>query len=191
LIPAFNTGGIIPPHLGDPTQGDRSPYLTDSVELVQNLGFSAERRTILRGLLEYRKMLYDHSFTVGYQLINGSFVENCEYIRGRAPGDVDVFSVLDWPQKYLNDVDLFQKEAVPFLSSEAMGPQNKAKFKVDPYLVIQPGMSLRDYFQAFSHFVLLFSHQKGTDIWKGALSMALDPIADVQAHQVLQALEQA
>lgn len=192
MIPAFNSAGIIPPYLSHPGRGDRSPYQSDIVEISHRFGFSPERRAILRGLIGYRAALAAGGFTAGFQLIDGSFSEDCERLRGRPPGDIDVLSYLDLPPHYAADPNAFAVHGLPFLINEMMGGNPKRLFSVDAYLVVNPpGMSLRDFFHIFSHFTLLFSHQKSTEVWKGAVSIPLDPAQDATALDVLLALELA
>ena len=54
-----------------------------------------------------------------------------------------------------------------------------------------PGMSLREFFHIFAHFTLLFSHQKQTEVWKGAISVPLNADDDATALLVLDELEPA
>tara|TARA_R110002124_G_scaffold26251_1_gene94348 strand:+ start:1026 stop:1610 length:585 start_codon:yes stop_codon:yes gene_type:complete len=192
LIPAFNSAGLIPPYLTAAGSGDRSPYESDIVELVRRFGFSADRRRILRGLIGYRTALAAGGFTQGFQLIDGSFSEDCEGLRRRSPSDIDVLSYLEMPIRYANDLDAYRNEGVTFLMTQMMGRAPKEAFDVDAYLVVNPpGMSLREFFHIFAHFTLLFSHQKQTDVWKGSISIPLDALADVMALNVLDELEQA
>ncbi|WP_226635284.1 DUF6932 family protein [Brevundimonas poindexterae] len=192
MIPAFNSAGIIPPYLTAAGHGDRSPYESTIVELVERFGFSPERRRILRGLIGYRAALAAGGFAEGYQLIDGSFVEDCEALRNRPPGDVDVLSYLAMPAHYSNDINAYQNEGIPFLVNEMLGHAAKQNYSVDAYLAVNPpGMSLSEFFHIFSHFTLLFSHQKQTDVWKGAISIPFDLLADTAAMARLDEMEQA
>lgn len=63
-IPAWNTQGVLPPvDVADPTSPLRSPYVVPLSEAVQRFGTSAERLTILEGLLEYRAALHAAGLT--------------------------------------------------------------------------------------------------------------------------------
>ncbi len=175
MIPAFNSAGLIPPYLSLPGSGDRSPYESNIQELVRRFGFSPERRSILRGLIGYRSALAAGGFTQGFQLIDGSFSEDCEGLRHRPPNDIDILSYLEMPAHYANDLDAYRNVGVQFLMTEMMGRHPKEAFSVDAYLVVNPpGMSLREFFHIFAHFTLLFSHQKQTEVWKGAVSVPLN-----------------
>ena len=57
MIPEFDIHGVIPPvRLGDEGHSlERSPYPTDMLTICQRFGTTAERRVILRGLLDLRK----------------------------------------------------------------------------------------------------------------------------------------
>ena len=52
-------------------------------------------------------------------------------------------------------------------------------------------MSLREFFHIFAHFTLLFSHQKQTDVWKGAVSVPLSQAQDLLALAALDELDLA
>jgi hypothetical protein len=92
VIPAFGQSDVLPPFIGaDATvRAQCSPYVTTCTEIVRRFGISRERLVILRGLLDYRAALSSIGIVHGFQWIDGSFVEDCETIRQRPPGDVDV-----------------------------------------------------------------------------------------------------
>jgi hypothetical protein len=60
-----------------------SPYVTDLCTVVNTLGTTAERRALISGLLDYREALRAVGVTSGFQLLDGSFTEECEKLRGR------------------------------------------------------------------------------------------------------------
>src|SRR5882762_8182317 len=94
-IPDWNASGVLPPYLGSPTIASHvSPYPTTAKELCAKLGFSADRRIILRGWLKLRDLLRTLGHDSGFQWVNGSFMEDSENRRGRPPGDIDVVSFL-------------------------------------------------------------------------------------------------
>jgi len=95
LIPIHNHDGVLPPFTpgGSPTElGDMSPYRVDLLEVVQKFGITEERREILGGLLAYRNALRSVGISSGFQWIDGSFVEDCERVRGRPPKDIDIIT---------------------------------------------------------------------------------------------------
>ena len=105
------------------------------MELVRHFGFSPERRRILRGLIAYRTALAAGGFTQGFQLIDGSFSEDCEGLRNRPPSDIDILSYLEMPADYAADLDAYRNVGVQFLMTEMMGRPAKETFAVDAYLV--------------------------------------------------------
>lgn len=74
-----------------------SPHTTTMSGFINQFGQSAPRRNILRRLLEYRKLLRDIGITTGFQMFDGSFLEDCERLRSRPPSDLDVVSFSHLP----------------------------------------------------------------------------------------------
>lgn len=188
-IPAFSAQGVLPPFFGnDPTTDERSPYVATMAELVSQLAGTAERRTILKGLLAYRAMLYSHGYVAGLQFLNGSFMENVEQTRNSPPGDIDVCSFLVRPVKYLANPSAWATEGFPIWRDEiADFAKNKTQYKVDSYAVAvdEPWPLM---IQAATYWYSVFSHQRGTFQWKGFLSVMLDPDADPSALGQLDAV---
>ena len=67
-----------------------SPYVVTISDVIRRYATSAERIEILVGLLKFRADLRTAGFIDGFQWFDGSFVENIEETRGRAPADIDV-----------------------------------------------------------------------------------------------------
>ncbi len=60
------------------------PYETRLVRTASSLAKSKERKEILRGLINYRQRLAAIGFTIGFQWLSGSFMEDIEVLEGRA-----------------------------------------------------------------------------------------------------------
>ena len=74
-IPSYDLRGYLPPYIGlDGRTPDRSPYRSSMTEVVAQLGTTSERKKLLKGLLEYRELLFKLEYVQGLQLVNGSFV---------------------------------------------------------------------------------------------------------------------
>ena len=167
MIPAFNISNVLPPFCGDdPTSSSNvSPYEVSMSDLVNRFGTTPQRIEILKGLIKYRARLAELNITSGFQLIDGSFVENCEALRGRAPSDVDIVTFAYRPEGQLqnivqNNLDIFDPN------------QSKITFKCDAYFVDlnkAPDLIATDSFYWFG----LFSHQRATSLWKGMLKIPL------------------
>ena len=173
LFPPFNLSGVIPPFKSEPTDPDGSPYQTDLCTLVEQLGTSEERRRILNGLLEYRAALRTLGVTAGFQLIDGSFTEDCERQHGRPPSDIDLVTYAYLPVPP-SGVAGFQA-AYPNLFQSRL---SKHWFHCDAYFVDlskSAELLLDDTFYWYG----LFSHQKVTATWKGILRIPL--MADDEA----------
>ena len=188
-LPSFDLRGLLPPFVGaDATTPDRSPYWTTIQELAAAFGTTPHRRQLLRNLIAYRALLADDGYVSGIQFIDGSFVENVEMFARRAPSDIDVFSVLNVPAKYLADPLAWTSSGLPFWQLEiADRDHNKRRFNLDTYALLfeeaqaQP-MKLIDN---IIYWYGLFSHQRDTLAWKGFAGLSLDPIGDRAALAAL------
>ncbi len=171
MIPAFNHSHVLPPFVGDQlSHAESSPYPVTAGELVSRFAVSPERRTILRGLLDYRAALRGLGFSGGFQWLDGSFVENVEAARGRPPADIDLVTFVYAPsglspiqtrQMMDDNAELFVKERC------------KARFRCDT-MVINLGKTPERLVQDVRYWYGLFSHRRGDHIWKGMLHLPMD-----------------
>ena len=93
----WTADGLLPGN--DPAGGvseKRSPYVIALPNFVSRFGHSGKRRELLDGFLRYRALLKQAGLDVGFQWVNGSFVEDVERVRGRPPADVDVVSFIQF-----------------------------------------------------------------------------------------------
>jgi hypothetical protein len=126
-IPAWNALGVLPPIDPDlPTSPDRSPYPVSLKDVVMRFSTSPERQAVLKGFLAYRAELHRLGLTVGFQWLDGSFLEDVETIERRAPSDIDVVSFFHTPPEFDLNVDDEQ------LFDQAVA---KGRFRVDAYFV--------------------------------------------------------
>lgn len=188
-LPSFDLRGLLPPFVGaDATTPDRSPDWVTMPELVGTFATTPHRRQLLRNLIAYRALLAQEGYVGGIQFIDGSFVENVEALANRNPSDIDVFSVLNAPPKYLTDAAAWQATGLPFWQTEVINRDlNKQRFSLDTYAVLfeerqaQPMNLIGDIIYWYG----LFSHQRDTFAWKGFAGLALDPAADQAALSAL------
>lgn len=175
--------GALPPFVGeDPTQrGQCSPYRAQLSELRTAFGHSADREALLKGLLEYRAALRGIGIAQGFQLIDGSFTEDCETVRGRAPGDIDLVTFANLPVSRF-DTLAFMMSNEPLFDPE----QTKSKFRCDAYFV-DLGKASHLLVADTTYWFGLFSHQRTTALWKGLVQVPLQSDDD----SVRQALEAA
>ena len=100
MIPDWNSQGVLPPIRpgagGDSTE--RAPYRVSLQQLVERFAISPARAATLRGFLDYRAALHAAGVIVGFQWVDGSFVENIEALEGRQPNDVDVMTFYTVPE---------------------------------------------------------------------------------------------
>lgn len=184
-LPSFDMRGLLPPFVGsDATTPDRSPYWVTMPELVVAFGTTPRRRQLLRNLIAYRALLAQEGYVGGIQFIDGSFVENVEALANRDPSDIDVFSILNAPVRYLTDPAAWQAAGLPFWQAEVVNRDlNKQRFSLDTYGVLfeerqaQPMNLVSDLIYWYG----LFSHQRDTFAWKGFAGLVLDAAADQAA----------
>jgi hypothetical protein len=183
MIPAFGPSGVLPPFVGnDPAdRAHVSPYLASMTEVVSRFATSAERVAILRGLLDYRDALSGAGIFIGFQWLDGSFVENCEAVRGRAPNDIDVVTFAYRPPAAANDGEWrdFVSTNIHLFDWE----QTKANFRCDAYYIDlgkPPHLIVADT----AYFNGLFSHQRNTSQWKGIVEVCLQA-DDAAARQLM------
>lgn len=171
MIPNHNHAGVLPPFLpgASPHElGAMAPYRVSLLDMAQKFATSAERLEILKGLVAYRDELRRIGIRGGFQWIDGSFVEDCERVRGRSPQDVDLITFSGRPQAYL-DTDQWRQ----FIHSrpDLFNPEDSKKsFSCDAYFVdltIHPIHIVNQTRYWFG----LFSHQRDTFLWKGMLEI--------------------
>lgn len=171
MIPAFELSGVLPPFIGDSptTPANQAPYKVKLAEFVKHFATSDERIEILKGLLKYRIALKSKDIISGFQWIDGSFVENVEMIRGRAPNDVDLVTFAERPIG-MNDSDW---RGFSISNRDLFSTANlKTKYKCDAYYV-DLAMSPKLLVSQTAYWFGLFSHQRETSLWKGMLQVDL------------------
>lgn len=170
MLPEFNASGVLPPFVGEDPGMDSnlaSPYETSMSNFVQRFGTSPERIDILRKLLAYRESLRGIGITTGFQMFDGSFIEDCERLRKRPPSDMDVvtFSHLPVPPHQVkdfieNNIGLFDPNSV------------KATYRCDSFFV-DLTRDARYVVAETMYWYGLFSHQRDTFMWKGLVKVPL------------------
>jgi len=153
-------------------------------ELAGAFGTTPHRRTLLRNLIAYRALLAQEGYVGGVQFIDGSFVENVEVLANRNPTDIDVFSILSVPHKYLADPAAWQSTGLPFWQAEVIDRnRNKQRFCLDTFAVLFEEIQAQpiNYVNQIIYWYGLFSHQRDTFAWKGFAGLALDPTGDQAA----------
>jgi hypothetical protein len=181
LFPGFNPSGVIPPYLVDPRDPNGSPYRTDLCTLVRQLGTTPHRQQLLSQFLDYREALRQVGITSGFQLVDGSFTENCEVIRGLPPSDIDLVTYAHVPvSPHL--VTSFMHAHIALFDPA----QTKAVYHCDAYFVDLAKSSELVVDDTF-YWYGLFSHQKVSANWKGMLRIPL-MWDDVAARAALAAL---
>lgn len=179
MIPSFGSGDVLPPFVGQSAVGyPRSPYEATIETFVDHFCTSAARANVLRGLLDYRQALRDAGFAVGFQWLDGSFVENCELVRGRAPDDIDVVSFLEGPSGGLDTC--IARYGMTLLNSD----WTKATYRCDSYIVDLDGEPSSVALLS-AYWIGVFSHQRDTFRWKGLVQVRFDE-SDSTARDLLE-----
>lgn len=184
MIPPFDHNNVLPPYQGgDPTiRGCLSPYKSDIVEFCQHFAKTPERIAILKGFVCFRLECLKFGIQCGYQWIDGSFVENVEVARSRAPHDIDVvtmFALSDVSMQVViaNNFPAFVK---PSLS--------KMLYNVDHYPCLVNDTPFGTI-ESVKYWNQLFGHNR-EGIWKGMVELPLynNDVMDMQALDYLNSL---
>jgi hypothetical protein len=172
MIPAFDHNHVLPPTLDSMVDGTMSsPYLCQTDELVERFGTSAPRQQILSDYLAYRQLLVELGLVAGFQWIGGSFTENVEVSRNRAPKDLDVVTVF-WG---IDNPAIF-RDIINQLSTKT--------YKLDAFFVDMSSDS-EGVADDLAYWINLFSHTR-SKVWKGLLKIPLNtPKLDAIARDTL------
>jgi hypothetical protein len=155
-------------------------------ELVVRFATSPERTAILKGFMGLRRAIRGIGFCEGFQWIDGSFVEACESVKARPPGDVDVVSVLRRPIVHAGDETWlnFVEQYGDTLLDQA---HCKATYLCDAYY-IDLDIPPRIVAEQIAYWFGLFSHQRETFRWKGLVQVDLQ-CDDEEAMRTLSDIE--
>lgn len=170
-IPPFNVDGVLPPYVGPSGPGGAhehlSPYSVTAPEVESKLGWTENRRTILRGWLRHRARLRSLGFDRGFQWCNGSFVEQKE------PQDLDGVRFLHRPL----DIRTGNQLAAMIEANKQVFDRTpvKAQFKLDTFLIDLDG-GPESIVKVTRYFLGLFSHRRGDDVWKGMFQVRLEDV---------------
>ncbi|MCW0983509.1 hypothetical protein OK142_22020 [Agrobacterium sp. BT-220-3] len=157
---------------------------------MQRFGTTPHRRGLLRNLISYRQLLAQDGYDTGVQFIDGSFVENVEMVGNRDPGDIDVFSLVKIPEKYLADFSLWENHGASFWAEEIVNRgRNKARFSLDTFAnIIDDAVPVFDAMSLIMYWYGLFSHQRDTFHWKGFVALDINSAGDAAALELLEGL---
>lgn len=167
-IPSFDANGVLPPHTGDPTHSANvSPYPSTPLEFGQRFGGTPDRRQIIQGWLDLRRLLRSAGFNgvCCFQWVDGSFLEDIESTESRAPRDVDVITFYYPPSTTFGAT---VAASHPVLADQA---GTKSTFHVDHYfidLAAHPAGTV----DLTAFWCGLFSHRRD-GVWKGLLRIEL------------------
>ncbi|WP_425462821.1 DUF6932 family protein [Methylibium rhizosphaerae] len=168
MIPPFNASGVLPPYIGANPGGAHaaaSPYDAAISEIHETLCKTPERVVLLRGLLSYREALRSAGIVEGFQMIDGSFTEDCERLRSRAPGDIDLVTFAKLP---VPDVQPFFQANIQLFDRV----QTKHLYSCDAFFV-DLGKAAHLLVADTTYWFGLFSHQRVSSLWKGMLRVSL------------------
>lgn len=186
-IPPFNIHGVIPPFIGPHGPGGAAehltPYLAKATEVVATLGGSQIRRDILRGWLQHRQSLRRIGLVQGFQWLDGSFVEN------KVPKDLDVVTFIRRPQA----ANTPQLVSALMRANPGVFDRNtvKAAHFLDAFFIDMDG-NRETVVDLTRYWLGLFSHCRGTAMWKGMLQVRLeDTLDDAAAVAALDAAQAA
>lgn len=185
-VPNFTIHGVLPPYIGPNGPGgdpsDMSPFEATVLEVTQRFSTTTDRRVILRHWLQHRSEMAGLGMDSGFQWLDGSFVED------KTPNDIDVITFFRRPVGHESDQGiglLFVNQA-----DVLRRPMVKARLRVDAMFVDLNATPERTV-HLTRYYGSLFSHRRGDDLWKGMVSVPLDPATDTQALALLDAMDLA
>ncbi|MBV6878633.1 hypothetical protein NG800_001970 [Epilithonimonas ginsengisoli] len=181
MIPNFDHNNVTPPHIGNPTDRSQlSPYLSNSLEFVQQFATSPQRIEILEGLLKFRKKLNEVGIIEGFQWLDGSFTENIEISEERAPRDLDIVTLFNPNILAPEQIDEIQNNFIDFSDFNT----SKINYKLDHY-PFNYAMNPLFTIEYTRYWIQLFSHNR-LGIWKGIIRLELNtPEIDDSAFEYL------
>lgn len=182
-IPDWDYDGLLPANdADDPTSPVRSPYVVSLFDLIAHSGNTQPRRSLLRGLLNFRAELHKAGLIRGFQWINGSFAENVEERGGRPPNDVDLITFFYIP-------DAFSGERLANDFGSLFDPiKMKNDYAVDAYYVQLNQTTSEEIINESTYWYSLWSHTRSGK-WKGYLQIDLAGEDDAQARLQLNQLD--
>lgn len=188
-VPDFDHNGVIPPHIGNHATNPAfmSPFACTNAELCAKLGNTNERRQILLGFFQLRQALRQLGVASGFQWLDGSFTEDAERVRGRAPRDIDVVTFFEPQISPLTPPDPGLIHVITNHNA------TKAQYHVDHIMVpLAPTpdrvRDARQLVENVRYWFGLFSHRRDDDVWKGMLLLELDTVVeDAQAINTIRA----
>lgn len=192
MIPSFSVSGVLPPFVGsDPAHpAFQAPYRASMIEVVERFSFNLERIAILEGLFDYREKMRSIN-VIGYQWLDGSFVEDCERTRSRPPADIDVITFAYRPAS--QDGTHLDNDAFGVLTDQhpdLFDPEDaKDRYKCDAYYV-DFNQAPHSLASSVTYWCNLFSHSRINNLWKGILQVELN-VDDTDAKAILDAKKQS
>ncbi len=170
-LPKFDGNGVLPPTTGSPTNPTNlSPYPGTPWEFGERFGSTPERRLILMGWLELRRLLRQAGFTTAFQWVDGSFLEDVENTQQRAPRDLDVITFFSPPAP---EFGTRVAASHPVLVDHK---QTKIQFLCDHYFVNLAAHPINTV-DMTAYWYGLFSHRRD-GVWKGLLKIEFGAQAD-------------
>lgn len=181
-IPDFDHNHVLPPHLGNPVDATHlSPYTSTIIELCQHFSTSPQRISILKNLVSFRQNITAQGVLVGFQWLDGSFMENIELSELRPPNDLDILTFYRGltPVQYSVISTAFPEFANPSLS--------KTNYLLDHY-AIDYGYNPEVTVELTKYWLQLFTHNRN-GVWKGIVRLPLNtPLEDQDALNYLNSI---
>jgi len=179
-IPRWTLSGVLPPIRSgqEGTSADRSPYETTALDLVRHFATSPKRIEMLKGLLQFRKALYDAGFPKGFQWVDGSFTEHIEATESRDPQDMDVVTFYELPT---------EEHMINWEAAQQLIDREKTRklYSVDAYF-IRLGLPLdKQVVKEISYRQSIWAHRRDWT-WKVFLSIDFDANSDEAALKELE-----
>jgi hypothetical protein len=134
--------------------------------LCERFSYSKERIEILKGFINFRMILNQLGITIGFQWLDGSFLEDVERKEERAPRDLDLVTFYGCIS--MDDQEVIKEKFPEFFSSVLA----KEKFALD-HFVVDYTAHPEHTVEYTRYWIQLFSHNRD-QVWKGMLRLELN-----------------
>jgi hypothetical protein len=180
-FPFWNSMGILPPIKPEKSGNsrERSPYQITLSDFFNYFTLSQERVKILEGFLTFRAELHKLGIIHGFQWLDGSFLEDIEFLESRPPRDLDVVTFYQLPDGETQQ-SLTQKNKNIFDTAHL-----KSTFAIDGYFTMLGLPVNAEEIETITYWYSMWSHRRN-GLWKGFVQIDLAPSQDTKVNKKIE-----
>ncbi len=159
-----------------------SPYVCSIEDFYKRFCYTSERLELFKGLLIFRKYLYDNIIPIipgvtGFQWVDGSFCQDKETSQKCPPKDIDVWTAFSYEGIPATDK---QAEILQLINTQTAKLYFKNQMKIDAYFTTfynEPHLFYQRMKWA-AYWCGIWSHTRGFNERKGFCQIPLDQTDD-------------